>query len=504
MKKEQLYELLGDMDENSIKAAETSKTNRRKTRWIRYGAAAAACLGVCAGAGILFGRSGNTPADTVSPGSTDTISPVSTDTIFPMNADNMLLAEAAYPEMPAYPDETMYSDREESDRAYDAWSNARKELRKLSAECTYDFYPFFLNTTRTFLTDAETDNKVYSPLSLFMALGMSAEITDGNTRQQILDVLGQDGIESLRSDANVIWQTNYMDDGMAKCVLATSLWTNNKIPYIQSTMDSLADNYYTSSYSGDPASAEYNKMMQKWMNDQTDGLLSEYVSGIEMDPRMVLTLASTVNYSGKWKYQFSEKNTESGIFHSPAGDISCDFLNSGRNTTYYWGENFASVSLELENNGEMRLILPDEGITPEELIHNDDVMNFLMDPDACKNSKFIQVNMSIPKFDVYSNTDLTDGLRQLGITDAFDPSVSDFTPLTEELEGVFISNAKQSARVMIDEEGCKASSLTVMIYCGAGMPKDQVDFVLDRPFIFEIMSETGLPLFIGIVNTPAV
>ena len=55
---------------------------------------------------------------------------------------------------------------------------------------------------------------------------------------------------------------------------------------------------------------------------------------------------------------------------------------------------------------------------------------------------------------------------------------------------------------MIDEEGCKAASLTVMMYEGAVAPEDHAEFILDRPFIFEIMSDTGLPLFVGIVNNP--
>jgi len=30
-----------------------------------------------------------------------------------------------------------------------------------------------------------------------------------------------------------------------------------------------------------------------------------------------------------------------------------------------------------------------------------------------------------------------------------------------------------------------------------------VDFVLDRPFLFCITGDSGLPLFVGIVNCPA-
>jgi serpin B len=91
----------------------------------------------------------------------------------------------------------------------------------------------------------------------------------------------------------------------------------------------------------------------------------------------------------------------------------------------------------------------------------------------------------------------------MGITDIFDPEISDFTPLTDSTDEIYLSKAEQNTRVLIDEEGCKAASVTVMMYDGWGASTEQENFILDRPFIFEIMSETGLPLFVGIVNNPA-
>ena len=42
-----------------------------------------------------------------------------------------------------------------------------------------------------------------------------------------------------------------------------------------------------------------------------------------------------------------------------------------------------------------------------------------------------------------------------------------------------------------------------MMEAGAAMPPDEeVDFILDRPFLFVIESHDGLPLFVGTVNTP--
>ena len=62
---------------------------------------------------------------------------------------------------------------------------------------------------------------------------------------------------------------------------------------------------------------------------------------------------------------------------------------------------------------------------------------------------------------------------------------------------------KHATRISIDEKGVTAAAFTLIIRCGAAPPpEDEVDFVLDRPFMFCIESEDDLPLFTGIVNEP--
>ena len=110
------------------------------------------------------------------------------------------------------------------------------------------------------------------------------------------------------------------------------------------------------------------------------------------------------------------------------------------------------------------------------------------------------VNLSLPKFDVTSTFDLRDGLESLGITDAFGSS-ADFSALSPTQE-LFLSRAQQSARVTIDEEGCTAAAFTEMILCGSAAPPEdiqEIDFVLDRPFLFVITGLDGQPLFTGTV-----
>lgn len=361
---------------------------------------------------------------------------------------------------------------------------------------------FYEATMQEFLKDTEGKNKIYSPLNVYMALAMLAETAEGESRQQILDLLGVDSIETLRNNASILWNANYCDDGTVTSLLASSAWLSDKINYNQETLNILAENYYASSFSGTMGSAEYNKMLQDWLNEQTGGLLEEQASQVTMDPLTVFTLATTVYFKAKWANEFQEANNTEEIFHAAAGDITTEFMHQSRTGSYYWGENFGAISRSLENSGNMLLILPDEDVNVEDLLTDKEVLDFIYNRVSWENKKTLMINQSIPKFDVVSNFSLIPGLKNLGVTDVFDSSKADFTPLTTDAE-VEVSGATHAARVLIDEEGCLAAAFTVMMYAtSAAPPEEQTDFVLDRPFLFVINGQDSQPLFIGIVNQP--
>ena len=57
--------------------------------------------------------------------------------------------------------------------------------------------------------------------------------------------------------------------------------------------------------------------------------------------------------------------------------------------------------------------------------------------------------------------------------------------------------------VTIDEEGVTAAAYTELRLNGSARPpEDEIDFVVDHPFIFVITGTDSLPLFIGVVNNP--
>ena len=409
------------------------------------------------------------------------------------------IAEAEYPKMAPYPGER------HTEAAFNAWwedvTAQRRDLGDISP-----LQSFFARSAQTFLTGAEGENLVYSPLNVYMALSMLAQLTDGESREQILKLLGNGSMDALRQQASDVWNANYRDDGTQTSILASSLWLNQNVKYDPGTMDTLARDFYASSYQGEMGSEQFNKALQSWLDRQTGGLLEEQAGNIELDRETILALATTVYFKARWSHEFSKGKTSPETFHAPSGDVETDFMHQRDDQTYYWGDRFAAVRQSFQQGGAMWFLLPDEGITPEALLSDEEALDFLFTADKYEweNQKYLEVNKSIPKFDVSSQFELAEGLKTLGVIDVFDPAVSDFTPMTTDADiPIILSQASHAARVIIDEEGCTAVAFTV-IATGAGMPPDdEVDFVLDRPFIFCITGNSGLPLFVGVVNYPA-
>ena len=424
--------------------------------------------------------------------------------IIPSLDDNPLkpmvysIKRAEYPEMVQYPSDWINSDW----TSMEAWYNSKKE-RKAYYGAGKNLDMFLKKTYKEFLSDSNNENRLYSPLNVYMALAMTAEITDGESRQQILDLLGADSIGDLRKQANSIWNANYSDDGAVTSILASSIWLNKSIKFNEKTLNFLTTNYYASSFQGQMGSDEMNKAFRSWLNEQTGGMLSNQIDNMELDAETVMALATTIFYQARWDAEFQEKYTEKSIFHSPTGDITCDFMNHKEyNSSYFWGNNFSAVGRSLANSGRMLFILPDENVSVNDLLSDNETLSFMASNGKWSNNKKIRINLSVPKFDVSSNMDLKEGLINLGITNCFDSRKSDFSSLCEN-DGLSISKVEHGVRVSIDEEGVVASAFTVEPLAGSAPPSEEIiDFILDRPFIFVITSEDGLPLFTGVVNIP--
>lgn len=420
-----------------------------------------------------------------------------------------LLAAPDYPEMAPYPDEMSFVDEKSGefddegfDAVYTAWREDRQNQYDQPEGYADGLDVFFRNSIPEFLAGDPGENAVCSPLNLYMALALLAEVTGGDTRQQVLDLLNASGIEKLRTQAGHVWNAHYCADGASTCTLANSVWMDDGLNYDGNVLETLTNSYYASAFQGDLGSPEMDAALQDWLNDQTGGLLKDQIQNVHMDPATVLALASTIYYRAKWTNEFWEGANTEDVFHGTAGDVTATYMNTCLTYgPYYWGEDFGAVSLGLEDGSRMWLVLPDEGHSPEDILASGHALELILgSPYESENQKSLRVNLSLPKFDIVADRKLNDALKALGITDAFDPAKAEFSLIRTE-DDCWLDSVDHAARVAIDEEGVTAAAYTVMLMCGAAMPpEEEMDFILDRPFLFVITSRDNLPLFAGVVN----
>lgn len=507
MKHEKLQSALSQISDSHI--AEAAQKQRKFPYW----GALAACLALVLVVGTVIALfSGVTPpsASMESPSATRPTtapsiseqgeekpvnSPLELFTPEVVQVENLLAS-------PQYPVLAVYSDDYEQ---WKLWRAACRQIHENPDGYIDNLNSFFTRSIPEFLSSETKENTVYSPISLYMALSMLAQTTGGDTQQEILELLGAEDAAALAKQAGLVWRNHYWNDGANTSILANSLWLDDAYRFRQETVDLIADSLYASVYQGALESPEMNIALKDWLNAQTGGLLEDSIRGLDsMDERTALVLASTINYRCKWRDEFAESRNTSGVFHGASGDQTVTFMNQTTySSSYFWGDGFSATYLVLEDGSRMWLVLPDQGYAPQDILGSGNALDMILHGDLYPNQKQLRINLSLPKFDVTGELDLMQGLKNLGITQASDPENADFSGIDPVDQGLYLGGASHAARVAIDEEGLIAASYTVMVMEGSGMPpEEEVDFVLDRPFLFVVESEDGVPMFTGIVNQP--
>jgi serpin B len=147
----------------------------------------------------------------------------------------------------------------------------------------------------------------------------------------------------------------------------------------------------------------------------------------------------------------------------------------------------------------MVIVLPDAGRF-EEIVGSLDAA-FLDEATAAATVR--DVSLVMPKFEFTSEFSLKETLAELGIADAFDPGLADFTGITERRE-LFVQEVVHQAFISVDETGTEAAAATAVIAGLTAVADPPVPVRIDRPFVFMIEhGSTGEILFLGQVTNPA-
>ena len=221
----------------------------------------------------------------------------------------------------------------------------------------------------------------------------------------------------------------------------------------------------------------------------------------EISPDDAMYLINALSFEAEWQTIYQEASIRDGVFTTEDGqpqDVQMmyskeyRYLESGTATGFlksYDGRDCAFAAL-----------LPKEGVSLTDFV---DSLTGEQLHDLLANPETVEVNAAIPKFESSYETNLCNTLEALGMTDAFDGQLADFSGIGSSTEGnLTISQVLHKTRIAVDEKGTKAGATTAVVVEPTEAPSDPKEVLLDRPFLYLLVDcQEQLPIFIGTVTT---
>ncbi|MGB9781271.1 serpin family protein [Caldanaerobacter sp.] len=361
----------------------------------------------------------------------------------------------------------------------------------------------FINNTADFSIELfkkstnDKKNSLISPLSVMLALAMTANGADNETLSQMEKVLGRDiSIEELNKYLYT-YTKKLPNEEKSKLTIANSIWfkENNFIPskdFLQIIADYYKADIFKAAFDSSTVSDINN-----WVKSKTNGMIDKILNKI--DPEDVMYLINAVAFDAEWETVYEKAGVHEDIFTDVHGNRQkVEFMNSEENL-YIEEENAVGfVKPYAKNHYSFVAILPDENISVNEYIKTLTGQKFI---DLIKNAKITLVRAFLPKFKYEYTIKMNETLESLGMTDAFLPDKADFSKLGKsDIGNLYISEVLHKTFISVDELGTKAGAVTSVDIKTSGMPVNSKLVKLNRPFIFAIIdNSTNLPIFIGTV-----
>ena len=352
---------------------------------------------------------------------------------------------------------------------------------------------------RLFKTSIEEgENTLISPLSVLYALAMTANGADGETLIQMEQVLGMD-VDNLNS-----YMLAYLDllpeSKDYKMSLANSIWFKDDPNFAveQSFLQTNADYYGAGAYKAAFDEGTRNDI-NNWVKEHTDGMIPEIID--EIPDEAIMYLVNALAFDAKWADEYEEHQIREGRFTMEDGTRQdVDMMHSEEYT--YLEDDLATGFIKYYKDRKYAFVamLPNEGVSVSQYV---DSLTSEHLRELLNNPQDLTVFASIPKFETEYDIEMSEVLQEMGMTDAFDYRVADFSKLgTYNVDGmnICINRVLHKTFISVSEQGTRAGAATAveMVAEGAMEIVEFKEVVLDRPFVYMLIDcETNLPFFIG-------
>ncbi len=343
------------------------------------------------------------------------------------------------------------------------------------------------------------ENTLVSPFSVMCALAMTANGADGETLSQMEETLGMSA-EKLNAYIHKYAEMLPQSE-KAKLSSANSIWFAEEKGFTPNTdfLQLNADYYGASIYKAKFDNTTVRDI-NTWVNQKTDGMIKEVLKDLSSDA--VMCLVNALAFEAEWGSVYYKNDVRTTTFTKADGTMQNVEMMYGDEGTYLEDENAKGFMKYYSGGGyAFAALLPDEGISVSDYVQSltgEKLKAILDGKQSCS------VDTGLPKFKCECSYEMSDILKQMGMTDAFREEKADFSKLGSSTDGnIYINRVIHKTFIEVGEKGTRAGAATVVEMNAEGMPfTDEVkEVILDRPFVYMIIdTNANLPLFMGTVE----
>lgn len=327
-------------------------------------------------------------------------------------------------------------------------------------------------------------NAVCSPAGLWLALAAVACGAEGETADELADLLGVAGPEAAPAVAAAAAELGATD----ALAVATGLWSAT--PLHDAFRESLPGIGFGPLTGRDAIDA--------WVADATGGLITRLP--VDVTPSVRLLVANVLALKARWGTPFDPDFTRPRDFTPAAGTpapVPMMHRTVAAGDAWTIGAHLGSVHVvELACAGErpalIRFALGPEGAPPAPVMSAAWAPRRAGTPLDCD-----EVALALPRFALRTTLDVAAHLPALGVHSALDAHAADFAALADE--PLCIDDVVQESLVRVDEEGVEAAAVTsvTMVRMSFSPARKRVlNLAFDRPFACAVMDASGtVPLF---------
>ncbi len=361
----------------------------------------------------------------------------------------------------------------------------------------------FLNAT--IQQDNSNNNKLISPLSIYLALSTVYNGTDNATKDSIAKTLQLSGIDI--NDLNAICKSIITqlpdEDSRVQFSIANSIWYNQNIQPLNTFLQTGKSYYNALIQSLDFNDLSSVNTINNWAAQNTNNKIKSIISNISSDDLMYLINA--IYFNGKWQYAFASSNTHNADFYLQDGSSkSVPFMTQDATFNFYTDSLLSLIELPYGsgNSYSMYIALPKNH---QQLVNTfSALMNEKTLSDAISKMSKLNVHLNIPEWEYgYALNDMKPELATLGMGLAFNKSADFSNMYNPDQVKPYITQAIHKTYIKVNEEGTEAAAVTA-IGIGTTAILNPYFFTADHPFLYTIIEkQTGAVLFTGIVNDPS-